>query len=285
MHCLMILLALSIALTVRFLEYQPSSITLKDGEKILFLFLFPPLLLLMTAIAVLSMGYQGEMFGLQASHWSYIIALFVIIVALVFFGKAVYTGIVSCQNLTHYPLKKVEGKKARILETSFPYTAQIGFWQPQLVISKGLIELLDKDHLKVVLAHEQAHYQFRDTFFFFWLGWLKSFTLWLPHSESLWQDLLLLREMRADRQAAQEYDPLLLAESLLIVAQKTSKNFPINSAENMCASLSCSLPRNRLSQRIDALLAEEKEDIIFHWWDWNWLIFVCLPLMVIPWHS
>jgi Zn-dependent protease with chaperone function len=48
------------------------------------------------------------------------------------------------------------------------------------------------------LAHEQAHAHYRDTFWFFWLNVLTS---WLPHTEALWQEILFLREIRADEKA------------------------------------------------------------------------------------
>ena len=93
-----------------------------------------------------------------------------------------------------------------------------------------MLDALDRPHLDAVLAHEQAHVYYRDTFWFFWLGWIRSFTIWLPNTEAVWQELLLLRELRADRQATEQVDFLLLAESLLIVAQNPLLASPAISA-------------------------------------------------------
>ena len=62
-------------------------------------------------------------------------------------------------------------------------------------------------------------------FGFFWWGWLRRLTEWLPHSKELWQELLLLRELRADQWAAQQVDPLVLAESLLLMVNPYPAEF------------------------------------------------------------
>ena len=38
----------------------------------------------------------------------------------------------------------------RIVEIDLPYSAQIGFWNPELIISSGLLKSLDLNHLKAV---------------------------------------------------------------------------------------------------------------------------------------
>ncbi|MFM7218989.1 MAG: M56 family peptidase, partial [Nodosilinea sp.] len=52
------------------------------------------------------------------------------------------------------------------------------------------------------------------------LGMVRRFSLWLPHTQSLWEDLLLLREIRADQAAARHSDPLLLAELLVKLSRQ-----------------------------------------------------------------
>lgn len=284
MHLFIILLSLGLAYSIRSIVL-PSTKNWRDRwQKSLFLFLCPPLLLLMTAIAVLWMGYQGKMLGVQAGILSYLLALIFVIAASFFLIKLAYQGWQSQKKINAYPLKIVEEKLVKILAIDFPYSAQIGFWQPKLVISQGLLNTLDREHLKAVLAHEQAHYSYRDTFWFFWLGWVRSFTAWLPNTEAFWQELLLLRELRADLLASQEVDALLLAESLLIVSQKVSQDLPLNFSESFCAALNSSVSRNRLEERIDALLDESNDSFSFHWWSLTWLIFVLLPLITVPLH-
>lgn len=91
-------------------------------QKSLFLFVCPPLVLLMTALAVLWMGTKGEMLGLEASWFSYILALG-------FIGWGILTVIKLIGQLwqSQYRIHRlsqqlVMGKTARILEDDLPYS-------------------------------------------------------------------------------------------------------------------------------------------------------------------
>ena len=143
--------------------------------------------------------------------------------------------------------KRGSGTLGRVVETAAVFSAQVGLWRSELVVSQGLLEHLNAEHLEAVLAHESGHAHYRDTFWFFWLGGLRRLTGWLPQSETLWQELLLLREVRADEWAARRVDSLVLAESLMSVITA-----PLLSTEAICASFSCAAPRSRLAQRVDA---------------------------------
>ena len=148
-----------------------------------------------------------------------------------------------------------------------------------------MLDHLDSDHLAAVLAHEAGHGHYRDTFWFFWLGGLRRLTIWLPNTEALWQELLLLREIRADRWAARSVDTLVLAESLMSVITA-----PLMAPESVCASFSCAAPRSRLAQRIDALLEADTLTAsgisMFKILPWQWaaIAFALTPLLTIPFH-
>jgi Zn-dependent protease with chaperone function len=278
----MILSALGTAIFIRLVVGKPQRNLSQQWQQTLLSFFFPPLLLLMTALAVLSMGYDGQMLGVQASWLGYLLAWLFIAIASFFGIKKAYQGWYTCRKVHLYPQQEVAQKQARILPILLPYSAQIGFWQPELVVSQGLLDTLDSEHLEAVLAHEQAHYDYRDTFWFFWLGWLRSFTSWLPQTEMLWQELLWLREIRADQKATQEVDSILLAESLLIFAKA-----PLLSPNEFCANFSCALPRNRLAERIEALLKEDMEVPNLTWaycWSWTGIFFALLPWITVPLH-
>jgi Zn-dependent protease with chaperone function len=192
--------------------------------------------------------------------------------------KLGYKGNRSIRKLATYQQQTIAGTTARILETELPYSAQIGFWCSELVISTGLVASLDREHLNAVIAHEQAHLYYHDTFWFFWLGWVRSCTFWLPNTEALWQELLLLRELRADRRAAEKVDFLLLAESLLIVA-KAPWDSPV-----WCANFNHLAIGDRLNERIDALLEETKPLPVGRWQNWSWVWSIFLPLLTIFLH-
>jgi Zn-dependent protease with chaperone function len=280
----MILIAFGLSWVIRLVNPQPTINLAQRWRRSLFLFGFPPLFLLITAVAVVSMGYQGEMLGLKASWLSYLLAICFIFYAIIALINLFIQSWGSLKKISRYPQEIVSGKVARIIKTNFPYIAQIGFWKPELVVSQGLFNVLDEEHLQAVLAHEQAHYYYRDTFSFFWLAFLNSFTKWLPNTEALWQELLLLREIRADRKAAQEVDELLLAESLLIVVETASKSTPFIRENSFCAAFNEAIPSNRLEERIEALLNREKSSSVFPGWSWIWLLFALLPLITLPWH-
>jgi len=280
MHFVMILGALGLAWFLRCKVWEPTGSWTQRWQRTLLLFLFPQLLLLMTAFALLWMGPQGQMVGLPAGWLGYLLALGFLGWAGIFLLKLSSEGWQSLRQVRIYSAINIDGKLAHVLDTDIPFSAQIGFWQSSLVVSQGLLQMLDQEHLNAVLAHEQAHDYYRDTFWFFWLGWLRRLTSWLPNTEVLWEELLVLRELRADQWAANRVDSLLLAESLL---QVVSGSMP--SSVDFCAAFSCQVPRNRLIERIDALLGEPESPIPSSWWGWSWGILVFLPLVSVLFHN
>jgi Zn-dependent protease with chaperone function len=277
MHLFMIITALAIAYRLRSSGNIPQGNWHLRWQKTLFLFLFPPLLIFMTVTAVVCMGTQGKMGGMYTNSFSYILAL----ISLGFFNilvlKLVLGGWKAIKSARECPQVNLNGKQVRILQTKALFAGQIGFWQPELVVSEGLLETLSPIHLESVLAHEQGHYQYRDTFWFFWLGWMRECTAWLPNTEPLWQELLVLRELRADSYAASQVDPLVLAESLLLVVS----NNPITS-DVCCAALGAG---DRLEQRIEALLTPPEPISERQLPSWRIFLLAFLPLITVVFHT
>ena len=219
-------------------------------ERTLAIFLLPPLLLFTSAIAIIWMGPHGRMVWVGNDWLSYWLAIVFLGVAALYWLQLARSGWLLLQQVRTYPTISLGSNSARLLDLPTPYSAQIGFWEPELVITQVLLDTLDAEHLEAVLAHEQAHYHYRDTYYFFWLGWVRQLTNWLPQTEAIWQELLVLRELRADRWASDRTDPLLVAEALLAIVQNTPAM-----TENFCAAFSQMAPANRIDRRIDALLA------------------------------
>lgn len=280
MHLVMILASLALAIYLRYSNFNSTGNWTQRWRQGLLLFLLPQLLILMTALAIVCMGPQGKMVGLQAGWFSYLLALGFLLFAIISLLKLASEGWRSLRRIRTYSSVNIDGKIARILDTDIAFSAQIGFWESQLIISQGLLDKLDQTHLDAVLAHEQAHYYYRDTFWFFWLGWLRRLSFWLPNTEDLWEELLLLREIRADRWAAFQVDSLILAESLLLLV-----NSPMILPEDFTAAFSYSLSRHRLTERIDAILAEPESSVQSSFWVWSWVILAFLPLVTVPFHS
>ena len=283
MHLMILILAVGVAWLLRALVPALSPESEFSWQKSLFFFVFPPILLLMTALAVFSMGYQGMMFGLKASWLSYSLAIAFLLWSL---GLGLYRlgqATRSIQRIQHYPQGFTQNQPTRILDIPFPYSAQIGLWNPELVISQGLLDSLDEEHLQAVLAHENAHYYYRDTFWFFCLGWLREISFWLPQTEQLWQELLFMREVRADKKAAQQVDPLLLAESLMLVAKNMQEVTIFPNFEAICAAFNHQ--DNRLVSRINYLI-EPPDTLLIENNFLNWVLLglAFVPLILIPLH-
>ncbi len=255
-------------------------------------FAVPPLLLLTTAIALLWMGPICHMAGLAVHGWAGELphGLAGGYLALIL-GCMVQLGVNagrSARQLRQYPAvtlavsgPAVEGDAtARLLPLLLPVIAQVGLWQPQLVVSQGLLTQLDAAQLTAVLHHEAAHRYYGDTLWFAVLGLLRRSTAWLPQTRSLWRELLLLRELRADRWAAQRVEPLLLAEALYtVVSAPRSLSFSVGFNET--------LVHDRLSERVDALLDASLENtdptdrVNLRQWAWGLAL---LPLLTIVLH-
>ena len=75
MHLLMILAALALAWCVRKRWVTPAGNWRERWQRAMMLFLFPPMLLISTAIAMLCMGPSGQMLGLLTDGISYLLAV------------------------------------------------------------------------------------------------------------------------------------------------------------------------------------------------------------------
>lgn len=289
MHLTLIFVTLTLALGLRYgttlISNRPSLSHLQVRTSLFFgLFLLPPLLLLTAALAILCMGTKGIMAQGIGGWLSYWLSLLWWLVAGLTLVTLTFQGQQTLHHIRHQPELTLGHYPARLVDHPELFSGQIGFWEPELVVTQGLIDRLTPEQLQAVLAHEQAHHHYRDTFWFFWLGWLRSLTQWLPQTDFLWQELLLWREIRADAYAGRVVDPLVLAESLLLVVRQ-----PLNYPDHFCAAFNLPLPQHRLDRRIDALLGTLLEDAApefrLQTWCWGWLLLGFIPLLIVPFHN
>jgi hypothetical protein len=103
---------------------------------------------------------------------------------------------------------------------------------------------------------------------------------WLPYSNVLWQELLLLRELRADQWAAQKIDALLLAETLLLLVKD-----PLMHSEINCAAFGTAALTDRLEERIEALLTEAEPSYKGQGVVFVWIMTALLPLLTLCLHQ
>jgi Zn-dependent protease with chaperone function len=262
-------------------------------------FVLPPLLVFVNAIAILSMGSAGQMMGMPVGKVSYAIAGIFLIYCMGRILQLILTGWQSLHRLedlaiadatkNNYDSAEIINHDAKLIDIDVPFAAQIGFWRSRLFVSTGLLNTLDASHLEAVLCHERAHAHYRDTFWFFWLGCCRQIMPWLPNTQVLWEELLLLRELRADLWALQYADSLLLAESLVVIVQSritpaVTTEFPpaltfaatFGERQNDCIS--------RLEERINFLLATPEPLPKFSWRSFLWIGFALIPLIAMPLH-
>lgn len=292
MHLQMIGLSLVVAIAARLLSQlwldpspqwssQRSSRWSSRWTWTLTAFVAPPLLLLATAIAVVAMGCNSAH---RLDGWlSYLLSLGFVLGAFALWARLSWLSIGMQHTAQSYPVHTIQtasGPTAgRLIDADSVYCARVGLWSSELILSRGLLECLDEEHLQAVITHEAGHAHYRDTFWFLWLGGLRRLTSWLPHTELLWQELMLLREIRADRWAARSVDALVLAESLLSVIQA-----PLTIAEAVCPGFSWPTPQSRLNQRVDALLAEDMRSLQILPEHWLAVLLSLTPLLTIPFH-
>jgi Zn-dependent protease with chaperone function len=281
----------------------------------------PALWCLIAIGAVGVMGTHGTMFGYSVSAiglWvgaGLLLTMTLLLIALL--GRAWQIQ----RDLQHYP--ETDFTSATLNQTltlraitSPPWFAgQVGIVRPELTIGRSLLTQLTPDQLDAIVAHECAHAHYRDTLTFFLLGWVRRWTCWLPHTQAVWHELILLRELRADRWAAQFVDPLLLAETLLTVARSAHASAsPHNPETPIMAGIGFHdfATIDSVEARINALMAHEitpiqtaqtaqtaqtvqtaqmswplphpDDRLTFSIDGWLWVVLACFPLLAVPFH-
>jgi Zn-dependent protease with chaperone function len=273
MHLGILFMAVAIAIFIRLCWFRSSGTWADRWQRTLGAFLLPPILVLITSMTVFSMGHHGTMLshsvGWLGCHLALGFLLFAGVLLVYLFGQQWR----SLQQIRSLKAVAVLGRTGRVLETPNSFAAQVGIWQSELVVSRGLLESLSPEQIEAILSHEEAHQNYHDTFFFFWLNWIRQFTFLLPRTESLWQELLLLRELRADQWAAQRVDALTLAETLLLVVRSisTTRNYH-------CAAFHDTTLTTRLEERINFLLTQPEITQSQHQL-WVWILPATLPIL------
>lgn len=242
-------------------------------------FLVPSILLLGMSITVLLMGHHGMMLWHPVGWLGCHIVIAFLVIASAFLAYFLWQQWRSLRQIEALQSMVIANRTARVLETSALFAAQMGVWKPQLVVSQGLLDSLEAEQLEAVLSHEDAHVYYQDTLTFFWLNWVRRLTFWMPNTDALWQELLLLRELRADAWAAQRVDALTLAEALLFVAGSASRV-----TQHPCTAFYETTSTSRLEERIDFLLTQPELNSN-PYQHWGWLILIALPLLLLPLHN
>ncbi len=289
MHGSLLLLTGLIAVVWRWQWQSTAGPWAARWQSALIAFCLPPLMVMLAAGAVLSMGHHGTMMGWSVSPLSCWVSL-----GALGFASGVVAHTLVRAAATHLRLRQYRtvtlptGGHARCLETDLPVAAQVGLWRSSLLVSRGWLEHLTLAEQQAMVAHEQAHADYRDPLWFLGLGMIRRFSSWLPNTQALWEELLLLREIRADQRAARTSDPLLLVELLVKLSrQMTLATHRYSSNLEPCVGFNESLSLSRLEQRVNALLepGSVAEPAVPGPGRLMWLMVTLLPLTATWLHS
>lgn len=148
------------------------------------------------------------------------------------------------------------GRGYRVLDAQEPVVFTLGWWNPQVFISQGLIEHCSGAQLDVILAHEQAHRQRRDNLR---LLLARVFALVLPSGmrQQLMHDLQILCEQACDFAAAEKYGAIPVAETLVHVGRL------VNNAMRPPGAVA--FDGGDLSVRVHALLSSDARVSLRFW--------------------
>lgn len=103
-----------------------------------------------------------------------------------------------------------------IVSHPVPLAITMGLMHPKIVLSTGLMNLLNEDELEAVIAHEMAHVKSRDPLTIFIMT-LCSSTIWyIPILKWLNQQYRIMKELAADEYAIEKQETTVHLGSALL---------------------------------------------------------------------
>jgi len=151
-----------------------------------------------------------------------------------------------------------EGACVRVVEEPDALAFTVGALRPVVVVSRGLVDQLSDDELRVVLAHERAHRERRDTLWAL-LDRIAGSLLPAEMRGVLLAEIELAREQACDARAARKAGRVQVAATLLRVARMglTSPRAGL------------SVGASSLELRVHTLLADEaRASAVAKIWPW-----------------
>lgn len=143
-----------------------------------------------------------------------------------------------------------------LLNAAEPVVFTLGWWNPRVFLSKGLLKQCSSGQLSVILDHEQAHRSRRDNLH---LLLVRVFTLVMPPEKRrrAMHDVQILCEQACDFAAAENHGPITVAETLIHVGRL------VKNAARPASSLA--FDGGDLPARVHALLGIERRKNLRSW--------------------
>jgi Zn-dependent protease with chaperone function len=132
--------------------------------------------------------------------------------------EASLARVMAAYHASHQWLGKVRPPLVSLLETQEPVAALDGLFKPEILVSRGLLDLLDDQELDATLAHELAHVVRGGNWWLSLLWVLRATQAANPAALVLWRNYLEAQEEACDALAAFVTGrPAALAAALLKV--------------------------------------------------------------------
>lgn len=142
----------------------------------------------------------------------------------------------------------------RVLDTDTPVAVACGVGCGHVLLSRGLVDALPPDQLRVVLAHERAHLTHADVRWRLVARILSVFHFPATRARLL-DALVLASEQRCDRVAAAEVGSrVLVAETLLAVERLYGRRAPLGTP-----AFAAAFGTDFLQERVQALLSSRSD--------------------------
>lgn len=139
-----------------------------------------------------------------------------------------------------------------IVSHPVPLAITMGLMHPKIVLSTGLMHLLNEDELEAVIAHEMAHVKSRDPLTIFIMTLCASTIRYIPILKWLNQQFHIIKELAADEFAIEKQEtPVHLGSALL-------KMLKVRQPDNMAFTYA-SFANTSINYRIDYMLNPLKE--------------------------
>src|SRR5438034_4390422 len=152
--------------------------------------------------------------------------------------------------------EEVPGVRVRLVESDEALAMAIGGKEPHVLISRGLMALLDRDELETVIAHEVMHLKHHDAEFKVFSKLLSRFLFFDPFSKFFDPALHREREYLADIMSGRTTGkPASLASALLKLAQNPAMPRSVLGLSILGPGKGIFSPYPPLEERIRRLLA------------------------------
>lgn len=117
-------------------------------------------------------------------------------------------------------------EKVKVIQDKKPLAFCLGFFEPKIYLSTGLIKLMNLYELEAIILHEKYHLLKKDNTLLVVVSFIKQFFLFFPVFIDFFDSLIKTREVQADR-----YGSILLGKRQPVAAAfKKLLRFDVNNS-------------------------------------------------------